>query len=476
MKKLLSLLLVAVMCLSLLAACGNSGGTDAGKESSGGESASAGDLDYEYSQEMLDWAANIKKEFDGTTINLAGYAHTTLDAIKPMIPDFEKLTGIKVEVTETDLDKIHDKMVLEMSKGDKSSYDVVMVPDSNAPEYIELGFLEPLNPYLEKQEDWFDYEDIAFAYRDLYMDIESKTLYAIPQGGETGIFYYRKDVFDENGFEVPETTDEALKLAKKITDMNLEVDGQRMYGVSFRGRPSLGGANWMFQVYAYSFGGQITDPKNDITPTVDTPECAAAAQWMHDLCQVAVPGVAAFDPNDAINAYKNGSAAMCFEASVFGADVEDESQSVAAGKTGYTAFPAGPAGQYNAVFGIAYGISSKSANKDAAWAFIEWCCSKGNQMIYLDNNGPVARDSGLSDPELQKKYPFYQAILDAGQDASDLAEKGMRPTPKIVIALQYIEAYAVNVSSCMSNEVTAEEAMKNLQKDMTRIAEDAGLL
>lgn len=433
-------------------------------------------LDYEYSQEMLDWAADIKAKYEGTTLNLAGYAHTTLDAIKPMIPDFEALTGINVAVSETDLDKIHDKMVLDMTSNSKDSYDVVMVPDSNAPEYIELGFLEPLNDYIANEEEWFDVEDIAFAYRDLYMDINSEKLYAIPQGGETGIFYYRTDIFEKYGFEVPTTTEEVLALAKEITDMNLEVDGKRMYGVSFRGRPSLGGANWMFQVYAYSFGGKITDPSNDITPTVNTPEAAAAVNWMTELCKVGVPGIAAFDPNDAINAFKNGSAAMCLEASVFGADVEDPSQSVAAGKTGYSAFPAGPAGQYNAVFGIAFGISSKSNNKDAAWAFIEWCCSKANQHIYLDNNGPVARDSGLSDPDLQAKYPFYQAILDAGQDASDLAKLGMRPTPKILIALQYINAYAVNVSAAMSGEVTPEVAVERLQADMEQIASDANLL
>lgn len=433
-------------------------------------------LTYQYNQEMLDWAASIKEKHGGESINLAGYAHPTLDAIKPMIPDFEKLTGIKVVVSETDLDKIHDKMVLDMSSGNAGTYDVVMVPDSNAPEYIELGFLESLDDYVANQEPWFDIEDVAFAYRDLYMDINSEKLYAIPQGGETGIFYYRTDIFEKYGFVVPTNTDELLTLATKITEMNLTDNGRRVYGVSFRGRPALGGANWMFQIYAYAFGGQITDPSNDITPTVNSPECAAAVNWMTELSKVGVPGIAAFDPNDAINAYKNGSAAMCLEASVFGSNVEDVAQSLAAGKTGYAAFPGGPGGQYNAVFGIAFGISSKSVNKDASWAFIEWCCSKANQNIYLKNNGPVARDSGLADPELQKQYPFYQAILEAGQDASDLAEKGLRPTPKIVIALQYINAYAVNVSAAMSGEVSSTEAVAKLQADMERIASDAGLM
>lgn len=489
MKRIVAYLLGALMLVNILAGCTSGETPDADDSPDDGASASAEPasedtvpegLTYTYTQEMLDWATALKSEYDGVTLNLAGYAHPTLEAIKPLIPDFEALTGMTIVTSETDLAKAHDKVVLDFNSP-ASTYDVLMVPDSNAPEYIDLGFLEPLNDYIDNKkavstEEWFDVEDIAFAYRDLYMDIASEKLYAIPQAGETGILFYRQDIFEEYDLDVPTNTDEMLTLAKEITNMNLQIDGKQLYGVSFRGRPSLGGANWLFQVYAYSFGGQIVDPTNDVTPTVNSEECAAAVSWLSEMCKVGVPGIAAFDPNDAINQFKNGMAAMCLEASVFGADVEDPEQSVVAGKTGYAAFPEGPAGSYNAVFGIAFGISSKSANKDAAWAFIEWMTGKGNQMIYLENNGPVARDSGLADADLQAKYPFYQAILEANGQASDLAGKGLRPTPKIQIALQYINAYAVNVSAALSGEVTPEKAVESLQVDMEKIAKDADLM
>ena len=218
------------------------------------------------------------------------------------------------------------------------------------------------------------------------------------------------------------------------------------------------------------------DPSNDVTPTVNSKECADAVRWLSEMCKVGVPGIAAFDPNDAINQFRNGMAAMCLEASVFGSDTEDPEISTVAGKVGYTGFPAGPAGAYNAVFGIALGISSKSQNKDASWAFIEWMGGRGNQMNYLNNNGPVARDSGLADPELQAKYPFYEAILEANHQASALAEQGLRPTPKILIDLQYINAYSVNVSAALSGEITPEKAVEQLQADMEKIAKDAGML
>lgn len=480
LKKYLALTLSLLMVLSLFTACEGSSPANTPGTSSNSTAANTSNLTYAYSEDMLSWAAKVRSEYEGTTLNVAGYAHSTLEAIKPMLPDFEALTGIKVEVSETDIAKSHDRVVLDFNNP-KSTYDIIMVPDSNAPEYIELGFLEPLNDYVDSKkavptEDWFDLEDISFAYRDLYMDISSTQLYAVPMGGETGIMYYRKDIFDQYGFEVPQTTDEMLALAREITEMNIMIDGQQLYGVSFRGRPALGGANWLFQIYDYAFGGQIVDPSNDVVPTVDSPESADAVNWLCEMCKVGVPGIAAFDPNDAINQFRNGMAAMCLEASVFGSDTEDPEISRVAGKVGYAPFPAGPAGSYNAVFGIAFGISTKSENKDAAWALIEWISSRGNQMIYLDNNGPVSRDSGLSDPALQAKYPFYQAILEAGHQATDLAEQGLRPTPKIVIALQYINAYSVNVSAALSGEVTPEQAVKLLQADMEKIAKDADLI
>lgn len=480
-KKMLALALSLVMFFVLFAGC-SSGGSGSGGATSGGNGgdAPAGELKYEYTDEMIAWAEALKAEYGSTKISLGGYAHPTLEAIKPLIPDFTALTGIEVEVSETDLSKAHDKIILDFNSGN-ATYDVVQVPDSNAPEYIKLGVLENLNDYIDGKkpvstEAWFDLEDIAFAYRDLYMDLASENLYAIPQAGETGILYYRTDFFEEHGLEPPTTTDEMLELATEITEMGLKVDGKPFYGVSFRGRPALGGANWMFQVYAYSFGGQITDPSNDVVPTVNTPECIAAVKWLTELCKVGVPGIAAFDPNDAINQFRNGSAAMCLEASVFGSDTEDPEISSVAGNVDYMPFPAGPGGSYNAVFGIGFGISSKSEKKDASWAFVEWMTSRGNQMNYLANNGPVARDSGLADPELQEQYPFYQAILEANAQASNLAEQGLRPTPKIVIALQYINAYAVNVSASFSGEVTPEQAMEKLQADMEQIAGEADLM
>lgn len=187
LKKYLALTLSLLMVLSLFTACEGSSPANTPGNSSNSTAANTSNLTYAYSEDMLSWAAKVRSEYEGTTLNVAGYAHSTLEAIKPMLPDFEALTGIKVEISETDIAKSHDRVVLDFNNP-KSTYDIIMVPDSNAPEYIELGFLEPLNDYVDSKkavstEDWFDLEDISFAYRDLYMDISvhnyTRSLWAV---------------------------------------------------------------------------------------------------------------------------------------------------------------------------------------------------------------------------------------------------------------------------------------------------------
>lgn len=492
MLKRISFLLCVAMLAWLIAGCGGSSVSSEYQSQGDGSKPAATSSDnsgsepqaiqtkFSYTPEMLAWAADVKSKYGGTTLNMATYAHPAIDSIKTMSTDFEALTGIKIVLNETDLAKSHDRVVLDFTSG-KYEYDIITLPEPTATEYIELDYLEKLNDYIAGKKDvptgeWFDINDISYAYQDLFIKLNTDELYAIPFTGENGVLYYRKDIFDKYGFKVPKTTDEILALATEITNMKIVDDGKTMYGISFRGRPSLGGANWLFQVFAHSFGGQIVDPSDDVTPTVNNQGSVDAAAWLTELCKVGVPGIAAFDPYDAVNQFRNGMAAMCLEASTLCPDSENPEISASAGKIGYAAFPAGPAGSYNTCFAHGLGVSAKSGNKDASWAFIQWMTSRENHITYLQNGGAVNRDSALSNPELAAEYPFFQAILDANVQASALANKGFRPTPKTIVMLQYVNSYAVNISAAFSGEVTPEQAIAKLQTDMEQIANDAGLL
>jgi|GEM_PF-248315 len=430
-----------------------------------------------YTDEYLMWVSSIKEKYGGTTIKLLGFAHPGLEAMKKMTPDFEALSGIKVEYDETNLEKVRDKFVMDYTAGAKS-YDLVMTPEVVAPEFWNLGYLEPLNSWLEGTTDFvvptgFDYKDLHPGYTMMFTNFKDGKVYAIPITGEVALLFYRTDIFAEYGLEVPKTLDELYETAKFITDQKIEQQGKRVYGISFRGRPALGGANWVFSIIVFSFGATLTDPSDHLTPTLTKNREAAikTVDYLVKLAQVGVPGIAAFDPYDAVNQFRQGAAAMVIEASVLAPATSDPNQTPVANVTGYAALPAGPAGSYNATFSHGIGMASSSKNKEAALAYLIWMLGKANQGVYLESGGSPVRYSGMEDPVNQANLPYLKATLEGLNQAAALYQAGLvGPTPQTEHVLEFINVWAVNVSRALSGEITPEQAVDNIQAEMEEIA------
>jgi ABC-type glycerol-3-phosphate transport system substrate-binding protein len=164
-----------------------------------------------------------------------------------------------------------------------------------------------------------------------------------------------------------------------------------------------------------------------------------------------------------------GQSAMMIEASAAAPEVENPDKSLVAGNVGYAQMPAGPAGAFSGVWGWGFGVTSGSANPEAAWALIVYLTSREMQAEYLANGGIVSRTSALGDPEQQAMFPYYQATLDALEQAADLGELGLSvvlPSPQWV-----------PISDVMGNEggrafvgeVSVEEATEAMQAQVTAI-------
>src|SRR5688572_10699791 len=62
-------------------------------------------------------AAANAKPFAGKTISLVAANHPWADAIKPLLPDFEKETGIKVNVESFFEDQLTHKLTVQFTSG-----------------------------------------------------------------------------------------------------------------------------------------------------------------------------------------------------------------------------------------------------------------------------------------------------------------------------------------------------------------------
>ena len=431
--------------------------------------------DDRYSDELLTWAAEIRDAYEGTTLNMLGFAHPTLNAMKAITAEWEDLTGVTVVYDETDLAKVRDKFVLDITSG-ANSYDLVMTAEVQAPEYWNLGYLEPLDAWLNDEmevatEAWLGWDDLHPGYTMMFTSVQDGSRYAVPISGEVALLFYRTDIFDELGLTVPATYDEMLETAKFINDQGIVEDGRTVHGISFRGRPALGGGNWIWSIIVFPFGGQIVDLDDQVTPAVLARKegAVAAIAWETEIAKHGVPGIASFDPFDAINQYKQGFAAMSIEASVLSPGVLNPDESIVTDLTGFAPLPAGPNGSFNQTFAHGVAMTASSGNKGAAYAFMQWMLGRANQDLLLENGGAPVRRSAMEDPANQEKWPYIEATLLGLDQAAAAYANRYFATPQVEWVLEYLNVWSVNVSRAIAEEISAEEAVENIQSGMDEI-------
>jgi multiple sugar transport system substrate-binding protein len=213
------------------------------------------------------------------------------------------------------------------------------------------------------------------------------------------VLYYRKDLLEAAGLEVPTTLDELKAAAEALTDKDNE-----MYGFVARGQRSP--LVTQFSSFLYSHGGDWFDENRQAT--INTPEALAAIDLYATLLrEYGPPGVLNMSWPQAVAIFAQGNAALYTDASSIYSNLLDPELSTVADKTGVAVFPAGPAGQvmYNVTsWGLA--MPAASPNKEAACEFIKWATSK---EIVLKTQGegtvPGARESVWADPAGSASFP-----------------------------------------------------------------------
>lgn len=341
---------------------------------------------------------DMKKPYAGQTIRVLFANHPWAEAIKPMVADFEKETGITVKAESYSEKNLSDKLTVELATG-SSSIDVYMSrPLQEAKLFAKNKWAADLKPFINDPNktpadwDWNDNKKSAIAAVTVDGVIVSS-----PIVGEWSTLYYRKDLFEKAGLKPPATLEELEAAAKKLNDPANGVAG-------FVSRGNRGAAVTQFSPFLYSFGADFI---KDGKAAFDTPEAMEAFKFYGRILKnYGPPGVTNMSWEQAIVVFSSGKAAMWNDAAVFAGQVTDKTKSQVADKVGFAVFPAGPKGAkpYDAVaWGL--GISAQSKNKDAAWEFIKWANSKAMMKKMLAAGIPVTRNSAWADKEATSKYP-----------------------------------------------------------------------
>jgi multiple sugar transport system substrate-binding protein len=295
--------------------------------------------------------------------------------------EFTELTGIDVFFTNDPLGGLREKIVTE-SVGNPGSWDVTIYFETWGPSL--QNFLTPLSEF---EDEWSpSIEDYPSATID--MATLDGDLYGLPSRSHVMMLYYREDVLEELGLEVPTTFDEVTEVAAAITEAKAD-DG--MYGITMNWAKQGGGISLIPWTNVLRAGGSDQFDA-DFNPIFNNEAGIAATEWYADLLNYAPPGAPTYNEGDMRTSFASGEAAMALAWSwsyeIF-QNPEFATEEVLA-NTGYTAVIPGVDGPSTPVaMTWPTGISVSSNNQGAALEWIKWMTNPDLDQSAVANGGTV---------------------------------------------------------------------------------------
>jgi ABC-type glycerol-3-phosphate transport system substrate-binding protein len=408
------------------------------------------------------------RAYEGTELNLLLKEGYEIEAIQEFIGDFEEETGITVNIEVFDEPTARQQFVLD-STTQTGAYDVTSASFWNMPEFVRAGWLEPLDGYLDDTTEWLDMDAIPEgALQSMTIDDE---LYALPHTIIGGMFFYRTDIFEEQGIEPPQDTDEILAAAEQLADAGVDANP-----FVARGAPTFASLGTLLG-WAYGYGAILFDENNQ--PNANSPEMIDAMEdfvaLMSDYGPADAPSLTFTQAGEV---FSSGNAAMMFDTSGFGTIFENPDQSQVAGDVGFTQ-PVGPAGNHlQWLYNEGLAISAFSENKEAAWLFLQWRMSEemttqelleigrtdvpNLNVLESDTYAQYAEENDLTD--------FTQILTESWDNAT--AEHW----PFYAEFAEIGDTFAAGISSAIAGSTDVESALNSIQSDLEQLMERAGYL
>ena len=310
--------------------------------------------------------------------------HPYGDLLKTVIAEYEKASGVKVNVESLQESQLTTKLTTEFATN-SSTVDVFMTrPLQEGKMFYKNGWYEPLAGY-----DFSDYPESAMGIARF-----GAKPYLVPLVTEWQVLYYRKDLLAKARLKVPTNFTELEAAAKALKTADIA-------GFASRGKGAA--AVTQLSSYIYNYGGRYLDKGKAV---FDSKEALDATRFYGKiLANYGPTGVTSMSWENIMPLFQAGKVAMWTDASVFYGQLVDPAKSqVKAADVGIANFPAGP--KTNNPFIVVswgMGIARQSKNKALAMDFLKWATSKELAKKALISNITMARNSAWADPEVRAK-------------------------------------------------------------------------
>lgn len=451
MKKVIAMVLAALMLLTCATGCGNA------KEAAAPQS--------EAVQKTEEKSGETEEVVELTffyPVNIGGAVPNLIDK---MVSDFEaENPNIKINAVYTG--NYGDNAVQVVSGFQSNTQpDFFLYDYTSCLDIIASGWVTPLNQFLDKDPDGQEYiKDFLDGFMvDAYI---GDTLYSIPFQRSTEIMYYNKDAFREVGLDPeapPKTWDELLEYAQKLTKKNDDGSVAR-WGIGIDGD----NAQWWLGGMCLQNSVDGNNLMNDDGTEVyfNSPEVKEALQFVCDLSQkyeVMPTGIQKW--SDLPTQFLDGQYAMIYHTSGNLTNIANNANFEFG-----TAFLPGKKRNGACTGGGSFYISEgiPQSHKEAAWKFIRFVTTPEAQAQWNIDTGYVAVRKSSADTTLMKDY--FEKMPQAKVAMDQVVYAG----PELTVNNTGVvwDALNNNITAALIGEKSVDEALDNAQEIAEKGLED----
>jgi len=310
------------------------------------------------------------------------------------------------------------------------------------PTFAPLGAFADLNAFSGGQLNGVSLED-AYSTGALEAMSYNDQVLAMLYDFDVYALYYRADLFEEMGLEVPTTWDELLAVGQA-----LGADGQYQYAVLPDGFHAT--------QFIYENGGSILNDDNT-TAVFNAPEAVEAVEFYAGLVDAGAGYVWSFEEGWEITpGLKDGRIAMFSDGPYYMGIIKDAAPEMS-GQWKVAPHPYNKQpGSYLGGTGLV--IPANAEHPEAAWKFIEFAMTLENQIGVFEHAGAApALLAALESPEVNKADPYFggQLTLEVFMAAMETA----RPFPYVREWNQIDEALTAAMEEILMGGTGVQEAL-----------------
>ena len=289
-------------------------------------------------------------------------------------------------------------------------------------------------------------------------------MYGVPWFTDAGMLYYRKDLLEQSGFsEPPKTWDELKQMAQKVQQDSGTKNGYVFQGANYEG----GVVDGLEQVWTH--GGDVLGDSSDKV-VLDSPESIAGLATERSMIEsgISPQAVANFKEDESAGAFLQGNAVFLRNwPYVYGLLTDPEQSKIKLDQVGVAPLPKGQGGQsFSGLGGWNFYISEFSQKQDAAYEFVKFMTASEQQKFRALEGGYLPTLQSLyEDQEILDEVPVVKLGREALQNT--------RPRPVSPVYSDMSLKMGEQFNASLKGDVSPEEAIKNLQKDLQDIVDQA---